>query len=805
VTSFGLLGPLAVVADGRPVDLAARKPRALLVLLLLDPNRLVASERLIEALWDGQPPATAQKALQVYVSQLRRVLGRDRLETVRSGYRIRVEKDELDLLEFQALRQAGRLQEALALWRGPALADLLDEPFAQAESRRLEELRLACLETRIESDLDHGRHLDLVPELEALVLEHPLRERFRSRLMLALYRSGRQADALRCYQEARRELVDILGIEPGDELQELQRRILNHDPGLLRDDPYQHELPEARLPAPATELVGRAIELDEVTALIHTHRLVTISGAGGSGKTRLALEVASKLSGEFDRVYFVSLGALREPDAVAVALADGLGVAVAEETDPLDAVGHALAGHRAMLVLDNFEQLVVAAPVVAELIAACPLLNVLVTSRASLHLSSEHEYPLSPLSLADASALFLEEARSKRRTFDASPAALAEICTRLDCLPLAIELAAARARVLSADELLARLGHRLELLTGGASDLEARQRTLRTAIEWSFALLDPDEQRTFTRLSVFSGGCTLAAAENVCGATLGQLESLVDKNLVAVSDQFGETRFSMLETIREFALEELEATGAVEGVCDSFADYYLVLAREQVSQVDQGDLAALTALERELDNFLAAFAWSHAPDSVPAPTDDGSCDHLAGLAIPHLTLDSSRGPVDLAEIGQQLLVLYIYPGTTRPGRPPLPGLYETPGGRGCTAENRGYRSIADHFNTLGATVAGLSAQPLEHQLAFAQQGAMPYPIIADPDRHLARELGLPTFDVAGTTLYKRVTLVVERGTITKAFYPVFPPNKNADEVAAWLATDQTNNAQTQTGPQPATA
>jgi DNA-binding SARP family transcriptional activator len=295
---FRILGPLEVRAEGgRTLDFAG-KQRALLAVLLLNANEAVSTDRLIEDLWDGDPPETAAKALQVYVSQLRKLLGRDRLQTKTPGYLLRVETGELDADRFQRLQEEGKLQEALALWRGSPLSDFADERFAQTEIARLEELRLACIEERIEQDLADGRHADVVGELEALVAQHPLRERLRAQLMLALYRSRRQAEALDAYQAARRTLVEELGIDPSPELQELERRILRQDASL--------EL-EPRAPAPADSstrhaagtFVAREWELATLEAgledaLAGRGRLFLLVGEAGIGKSRLADEFAAR-------------------------------------------------------------------------------------------------------------------------------------------------------------------------------------------------------------------------------------------------------------------------------------------------------------------------------------------------------------------------------------------------------------------------------------------------------------------------------------------------------------------------------
>jgi predicted ATPase/DNA-binding SARP family transcriptional activator/peroxiredoxin len=783
-----------------------QRQRALLALLLLRANEVVSSDLLIDELFGSEASERAVNALQAAVSRLRRSLeGRDGVRVVVTrapGYALDVAPDQVDLARFEQLFAQGRemlaggdprrasesLREALRLWRGEPLADLGSHEFVERERRRLAELRLAAVMERIDADLALGLQAELVAELEALVDEHPYSERLRAQLMLALYRSGRQADALESYQEARRVLVDELGIEPRSELRDLQQAILNQDPSLTVPG-KQKPWPEIGLPAAANPLMGRRTELRKLGDLLRGHaRLVTLTGAGGSGKTRLALEVATTLSKEFEEnVAFVSLASLRQPEQLPATIASALGLELGpDDASPLETLTRSLREQAALIVLDNFEQLLEAAPLLAELLARCWHLKLLVTSRGSLHLSGEREFPLDPLPPKDAIELITDRVRAVRPEFACDDVVLAEICARLDCLPLALELAAPHMRLLSPEQLLARIEHRLELLRGGPRDLAARQQTLQATIEWSYELLDHEEKQLFACLAVFSGGCTLEAAERVCEATLDRLESLVDKNLVTRGEMAGETRFSMLETIREYALERLEVENAVEGACQAYADYYLAFAEEQVADVDQGRLGALLALERDLDNFLSAFAWSQSPLPVPVPVDDGACEHLAGETIPSLVLDSSHGPVDLADLATGRLVLYVYPGTTKPGRPPLPGLYALPSGRGCTSESRAFRDHSGELAALGASVAGLSVQILDEQLEFADRAQMPFPLIADPGRELEVELGLPTFEVAGRTLYRRVTLIAEQGRVVKIFYPVFPPERNAREVIDWL-------------------
>ena len=417
----------------------------------------------------------------------------------------------------------------------------------------------------------------MLPELERLIVDEPYRERFRAQYVLALYRAGRQKDALEAYRRAREVFVEELGVDPSPELQDLERRILRHDPSLKAP-----ELPDqarVELPTPPTPLLGRRLEVAAVTALLRRDdvRLVTLTGPGGTGKTRLALAAAEELGPELrDGAVFVDLAAVRDPQLLAAAIAHTLGVA--ESSSSLDeAVGEFLREKRLLLVLDNLEQLLPDVELVAQLLAAAPRLLVLGTSRSPLRLAGEHAYPVPPLPLPatardasfeelaanEAVALFVARARAADPAFelnDENARAVADVCGRLDGLPLAIELAAARAKLLHPSSIGGRLDQALELLTGGARDLPARQRTLRSTLEWSYDLLGEDDRMVFARLSVFSGGWTLAAAEAVCSLgelpVLESLTSLVDGNLVRrlerpgpshdlrCSKRFGSTRRS---------------------------------------------------------------------------------------------------------------------------------------------------------------------------------------------------------------------------------------------------------------------
>jgi DNA-binding SARP family transcriptional activator len=557
---FRILGALEVSEAGRPLPLVGGRQRALLAMLLLRANEPVSVDRLIEDIWGEQPPEAAKKSVQVQVSRLRKTLGsRDgRVVTRPGGYMVRVAPGELDLERFERLTEgrsalaaddsepaAERLRAGLELWRGPPLADLSFEAFAQQEIGRLEELRLAAREDRIEADLACGRHTKLVAEIEALVAEHPLRERLRRQLVLALYRAGRQADALEAYRAARAMLIEDLGLEPTPELRQLEQAILTHDPSLQAPAMAS----ASRLPAPLTRTFGRDEDTDAVAALLRRDdlRLVTLIGPGGVGKTRLALEVARELEPELrDGAWFVSLASTAKAEHVASAIAQALGVTPLSGETAAAAVQRFLARKQGLLVLDNLEHLLSAAPLVSDLLAASMELKVLATSREALRLQPEQRYVLAPLDVpadgqraavehAAAGALFIERAGTHDHGFeltDANASAIAEVCQRLDGLPLAIELAAARTAMLGAEELNARLVVALDALGSGPRDAPDRQRTLRATIDWSYRLLSTPEAEAFAHFAVFAGEATTEAAPQVTGAHLNTLEGLIDKQML---------------------------------------------------------------------------------------------------------------------------------------------------------------------------------------------------------------------------------------------------------------------------------
>ena len=633
VLDFRILGPFEVRTDGELLAIPARKHRALLAMLLLNANEVVARERLIDALWEDNPPATAANTVQVHVSQLRKVFegaGVDAtglLVTRPPGYVLRLEAEQVDAQRFERLlREAtaarGRgangeaavlLAEALALWRGPALADLASEEFARPEIARLEELRLQAVEDRIASDLELGRHVEAVGELEALVALNPLRERLRMLLMLALYRSGRQADALAAYREARSMLRDELGIEPGHELRALEQAILRQDSAIdVRSPPTRAG---SRLPTFLASFVGRERELEDVVVLIGDDdiRLLTLTGLGGIGKTRLAVAAASRVESEFeDGAVYVPLATIHDAELVAATMTQTL-LPGESGTSPAEALEAYLRERRLLLVVDNFEQVLEAAPLLARLLTVAPGLKLLVTSRARLQLSGEHEYAVPTLPVGDAVALFTDRARAVDPQFELSETnadAAVELCARLEGLPLAIELAAARTKLMAPASLLDRLGSRLDLLAANKRDVPERHRALRTTLDWSYELLTSKQQRLFARLGVFVGGCSLQAAEAVFGAgepsVLDDFSAVVDESLVR--REATEPRFTMLETVRDYALERLRALGEEEEARRRHAEYFLAFAETSRS----GEQASwLAQLELEHDNLRAAQTFAH--------------------------------------------------------------------------------------------------------------------------------------------------------------------------------------------------
>jgi predicted ATPase/DNA-binding SARP family transcriptional activator len=955
---FRVLGRLEVAADGRDLTPARPKQRSLLALLFLHANEVVASDTIIDTLWGGDPPGTALTALHGHVSALRKRLGHDLIETRAPGYLLRLDPGQTDVGRFESLveharreREPGRrgamFREALSLFRGDPLADLRYAPFAQAEIARLEELRLTALEERLDAELAAARHSVLVPELERLVAAHPLRDRLRGYLMLALYRAGRQVDALDVYQRGRHAVVEQLGIEPGPALQRLERQILNQDaaldlgeaeqlPGgtvtllftdidgstslldelgdvyadalamhrrllreayarhagseidtqryaffvafasardavaaaldaqlalsnqrwpqdrtlrvrtgihtceahptgegyvgigvhraaricaaghggqvlvshttseLLAEEPLDdvalrdlgpHRLkdltqPErifqlvaeglddefppldtldarpTNLPTQPTPLIGRDRELAQVRDRLWSDEvaILTLTGSGGTGKTRLALQAAADSLGRFPSgTFFVALAPVSDPELVVPTIAQVLGLRVPRGRALMQVLAEYLAERRLLLVLDNVEHVVAAAPAVAKLVAAAPGLTVLATSRQPLHVSRERVFPVPPLELPDVGAdwdavvaneavsLFVERARAIRPDFDLTDAnapAVAAICWRLDGLPLAIELAAARVVLFPPAALLARLDERLEVLTGGARDRPARHQTLRATLDWSYDLLSEPRRRLFARLAVFAGGWTLEAAETVCNGDLDVLDglaSLIDKSLVRLEGSEEEPRFAMLETVREYALEKLRESGEEGHVRGRHLEWSITFAERSEPELRGPEQKAwLERLHAELDNFRAAFEWSRSRGDAEASLRLGSAllefwvvraDWREGRdwieqaladateVDPALRMKALRSAAELAD------VLSDYPASTR--------YYDESLAIARALGNR--RGIAEALRGL-AFERGRVGLPIEMQRPLLEEAVEIYRELGD-DPGIARSLG----------------------------------------------------------------
>ncbi|SMC62556.1 BTAD domain-containing putative transcriptional regulator [Kibdelosporangium aridum] len=612
---FGILGSVEILsAQGEPLPLGGPRQRALLALLLLDAGRVVTVERLLDGLYGDDPPSGATSALQSQVSRLRRSLPEGMLEFHPGGYRIAADPQAVDVHQFERLAKQGAralasgdpaaaaatLTEALGLWRGPVTAD-------EAATARLEELKLATTEDLFDAQLKLGEHTAIIPEIRAAIERHPLRERLRGQLMLALQAAGRQAEALAEFENARRTLVEELGTDPSAELSAIHVAILKGE-----------HRQTSNVPAQLTSFVGRATELSRIAGLLTATRLVTITGPGGAGKTRLAIEIAAQQARE---TCFIDLAALTHgadiPQAVLTALGvRDAGLFTSSTQDPVNRVVAALEDRHVLLIMDNCEHVIAgAATLTHRLLNACPDLRILATSREALGITGEHLCPLPSLPAKAAIRLFADRAAAVSPDFrltDDNADAVRQICTALDGMPLAIELAAARLRAMAIDDIAERLHDRFSLLSRGDRTAAPRHRTLRAAVEWSWDLLEPDERLLAARLTVFTGGATLSAAEQVCQvpATAELLAGLVDKSLVENAGG----RYRMLDTIRAFCAEH--RTDSLEAV---HAKYFYDLAEQANPHLRRAEqLEWLSRLDADHGNLLAALRWAVANDTTLA-------------------------------------------------------------------------------------------------------------------------------------------------------------------------------------------
>ncbi len=641
--AFSILGPIEVVVNGQTVSIGGPKQRTLLALLLLAEGRAVPVERLIDELWGGHPPPSVTTALQVYVSGLRKAIG-TRVGRSAGGYAVDLADAELDSTRFAALIADARAQlsdspadaariltSALALWRGDALAGAGDSPAIRGGRLRLDEQRMTATEDRVTADLALSRHTSVVGELAELVATHPSRERLAGLFMLALARCGRASDAAQVYLALCEALQENLGTEPSEGTTALAHAIARRDPTV--DAPHA-----STLPAPVSRFVGRRSELDHLEDLLGRSRLLTLVGAGGAGKTRLALQLARDVgpADHPDGTHFIDLAAVPEGGSVIARVAAALEVRELAGEHPADSVVARLRRARVLLVLDNCEHLIAQVNELATtLLSRCSGVRILATSRESLGIEGETLVGVAGLSLptadvpfeiamrADALRLFATRGAAARADFRIDAGSLnsaVAICRRLDGLPLAIELAAARLRILSLGEIEQRLDHQLDLLSNSSRTPVTRHATIRATIDWSHHLLDKDERALFRRLAAFASGFSLEAAEHVGAdpadpadrptAVLDILGRLVNRSMIVAEPDGPASRFRMLAPIHEYAANQLEESGDRAATKERHAGWY----RDLIAGAPQfgGDDHAMWMhrISTELDNFRAAMEWT---------------------------------------------------------------------------------------------------------------------------------------------------------------------------------------------------
>ena len=706
-----VLGPMEVEAGGSLVGLGGRRQRAVLAVLVASHPRPVTTERLIELVWDGHPPPTASSTLRSYISLLRRALDLGGsagqrggvLRTTAGGYVLDVPPEHIDAARFEQLGADGRrarragdhrraanlLTQALKLWRGQAYQDFVGAGFAITEARRLEELGLDFTEELFDARLALAEHVDIVADIEAHCAEHPIRERAVELLMTALYRSGRQAEALRVYDNARHRLIEELGADPSPPLTDRYQAILEHrDPGESGPLPTPRRL-LSNLPLPTTSLVGRDDDIADIARTFERARLVSLTGVGGVGKTRLAVAYGHHVvDAHRDGVWLCELAGAGSEFELVATIAQVIGVDRVADRPLRESLVDALVGQAALVILDNCEHVLDAvADLVAEALPRSPGLQLLATSREPLGVEGEHVRVVRSLlvpdddssSDTDASAieLFEQRARAVRPDFvvaDGNRADVIELCRRLDGIPLAIELIAARVTAMNPRMLLKRLDGGTSLLRAAGRGRTDRHRTLHAAIAWSYDLLAPDDQWLFDRLSVFSGGFTLDAALAVCGegaGVTGGVERLVDKSMVRATFGPTDVRYSLLETLRQFGEVRLAARGETDAVARAHALYYReLLYRSSWALGTRDELTWLPRLQAEIENGRDAAAWAL------ATREPDLAAHVVGPACALLFV----GADDLIDVAVAAL--------------DLPGVLDRPEGVGLLAM-KGLRLLRD--------------------------------------------------------------------------------------------------------------
>ncbi|ONM49769.1 BTAD domain-containing putative transcriptional regulator [Nocardia donostiensis] len=638
---IGLLGPLEIrTDDGGLLEVPGARLRALLITLALEPGRAVPKTKLVDWIWGEQPPADATNALQALVSRLRRVLPDGSLDVQAGGYRLVVDPGTVDAVRFDQLLDRARsgddahrarlLREALDLWRGAPMQDLGDGADVVAVITRFDGLRLAAMEDLYEAEIRLGRGPELVAELTDLVAQRPVRERLAGALMRALGAAGRGPEALTVYQRTREALADELGVDPSPELSALHVALLRGEVGARTEERITN------LRAELTSFVGKHADIAAVRELLAAHRLTTVTGPGGSGKTRLAVETARTMLGDLpDGAWLVELAGadgssdLAQSALAAFGLRDAL-LGSAPNAEPMDRLIAAIRDRETLLILDNCEHIIEAAAAFAHhVLGECTRLRILATSREPLGITGEALWQVEPLALpatnadpdaiesSPAVALLRDRASAvcKDLADDAGTSAtMARICRALDGIPLAIELAAARLRTMSLDQLAHRLDDRFRLLTGGSRTAIPQHRTLRAVVDWSWELLSDAERLVLRRLAVFAGGASLEAAEQVCAdnnkveqwEVLELLTTLTEKSLLLVTAD-DSPRFRMLETIKQYAADRLAESGEAEAARRAHLDYFTGLAATAEPHLRRAEqLAWLAVLEAEHDNLAVA-------------------------------------------------------------------------------------------------------------------------------------------------------------------------------------------------------